>query len=170
MEQEIDKNKTTIIELLEPLIRKDVPFLHLCTKESSKDDFEFWHIVVDELQRGKLSKKLLINFGTKDNIFNKVLCFRFRLPYSLLDPRSRNNMNDNQEYFAYHYSHGFTFPLISINFYKENLINISKINEEYANVVLKCLSYELEERYDNCNQLKEILINIQLFKNDGYVW
>ena len=44
---------------------------------------------------------------------------------------------------------------------KENLINISKINEEYANVVLKCLSYELEERYDDCNQLKEILINIR---------
>ena len=43
MLQEIDK-KTTIIELVEPLIRKDEPFLHLCTKESSKDDFEFWHI------------------------------------------------------------------------------------------------------------------------------
>lgn len=44
---------------------------------------------------------------------------------------------------------------------KQNLMSISKINDNQADIVLKCLSYELEDRYDNCNQLKELLIDMR---------
>lgn len=40
---------------------------------------------------------------------------------------------------------------------KQNLIDIAKISEEHADIVLKCLSYELEGRYESCAQLKEII-------------
>ena len=40
-----------------------------------------------------------------------------------------------------------------------NLITISKISKEQADVILKCLSYNLEDRYNSCSELKNLLLN-----------
>ena len=122
MEDAYDDLKTSIIESIMNscfLNSFDIELcnpLFLCSSYSCRyDDFEFWDIFTRNLRLEPQQKKLLINFGTKDNVFNKVLCFMFGLPYYL----ERSNMDDNQEYFACHYSQGYTFPLISLNLYED---------------------------------------------------
>lgn len=44
---------------------------------------------------------------------------------------------------------------------EHNLISIAKINQEKASIVLKCLEYDLDDRYNSCEELKEILIDMK---------
>ena len=44
---------------------------------------------------------------------------------------------------------------------KNNLMSIAQINKEKAAIVLKCLEYDLDDRYENCGELKNILLNLR---------
>lgn len=44
---------------------------------------------------------------------------------------------------------------------KHNLMSIAQINKEKAAIVLKCLEYDLDDRYENCGELKNILLNLR---------
>ena len=40
---------------------------------------------------------------------------------------------------------------------RKNLLEISNITEKQADLVMKCLTFRLEDRYNNCNELRTIL-------------
>lgn len=40
-------------------------------------------------------------------------------------------------------------------------MNIAQINKEKVAIVLKCLEYDLDDRYENCRELKNILLNLR---------
>ena len=44
---------------------------------------------------------------------------------------------------------------------EHNLISIAKISKEKASIVLKCLEYDLDGRYNSCEELRQILIGMK---------
>lgn len=44
---------------------------------------------------------------------------------------------------------------------RNNLISIAQVNEKEADIVLKCLAYNLSDRYSSCSELKNILLEIK---------
>ena len=43
---------------------------------------------------------------------------------------------------------------------EQNLCEIAGISKEQAAIILKCLSYNLDDRYSTCSELKKILLDL----------
>lgn len=115
------------LEMLEPLIDKSQNTLYFCIEDNAEivaNDLEFWNVLVEYICRiEKQKQSLLINFGTKDNVFNKVLSTRFKCPYCLAGAE----LDERQNHFVCHYSQQFDFPLINLTFHDNQYTNLKAI-------------------------------------------